>query len=337
MPSLLSQGVKLNSEPTNQTNRCGSEWKTHGNCCDEASLIKHLTEEDKELKESSQSLLTEMEQVIKALWKTLFGMEKQKDNSEGKKKFGQIIKKAVSVVGDFFKSLFKNIGDLAKLNRDFNREKEDIEKYQKGCLNKVQQLRASSLCSVCSARSQVFFHGGKAVMDMPTCRSVITECHEYWKSLVNLINTASSASESIDEARKILRVPPKTTAIRYLKKWIDEKNLEHGLENCKSVKDCSNKDAGFICESLIRIQDLSSIEKQTTEVLGQQTKSFQKLAQIVDPLNLNKKWSESNFRRRLSWDPKSDAAFTSFSDVCVVIDLQFTSGSLPMDFSLLMP
>ena len=337
MPSLLSQGVKLNTEPVLTTNRCGMEWKTHGTCCDEASLIKFVTEEDNQLVSNSNNLLTEVRLVISAIRQTLFKMESQKSKFEGKKKVIDLFKAAFSVVGDFFKSLVKNIGDLAQLQSDFNREKQDIEQNQSGCLRKVQKLRASSLCSVCSARSHVFFFEAKAIIGMPTCRSVIDACHEYWVSLVRLIKTASRAAESINKARKILQIPPKTSAIEYLKDWIEKKNLALGLANCKSAQACSDTDAGFICESMIRIQDDRSIESRTTSVLSQQVKSFERIAKLVDPLNLNQDMQSSNFRRRLAWGAHEGLAEITFGDVHVVPDSQYLDGLIMMDLTLVMP
>jgi hypothetical protein len=237
-----------------------------------------------EFKNSSENFISEVKGLIRAIGGTMYKIIRKKKNSQNKNLFKKIAN-AVKNVGTFIKGLLERIKDLNRLRKTFKREKKDILLHKDACVQKLSELRAASLCNTCSGRSQVFFNGTKARIQMDTCRAVINECHEYWTSVINVINTAHKSRDLIAYSMKFLKSTPSTSSIDYLANWIKETKLKVLLEGCVSLDKCTDENASLICNSLITIKEKKTIEMKTSNFVANQTKRFKDLMEYFDPGN----------------------------------------------------
>ncbi len=283
--SLVDQGVLLNSEPVKKTSKCGAEWTTHGTCCQEQSIINYAIADAAEFKENSETFIKEIRNLIKAISSTIFKILRKKEQKAKEKNILKaLVKKVVNLV-TFFKQLLERLKDLKKLKKTFRQEKDDIVKHQNECVQKLTDLRSASLCNTCSSRSRVFFEDTRARIKMSTCQGVIQACHEYWTSVIRLIDTTAQSNHLVVYALNFLKSAPKTSSIDYLAKWIKENKLKELLKGCVSPEKCSDYKASRICSSLITIKKKNTIITQTSKFVASQTSSFKSFIEHVDPSN----------------------------------------------------
>lgn len=149
-------GVTIYEEPKfitdEESQYCGSEWKTHGTCCDGNELV-NMFEYERDIIEYN---LRKLSQPIRNQRKS--GPSDLRSRRPKKE------------------SLPKEM-----LNFPFEMEK---------CWNHIVSLRGSALCSICSGRSQHYFDpkNKKILIDSSHCRSVVENCEGFFTSLTQVVN-----------------------------------------------------------------------------------------------------------------------------------------------------
>ena len=323
--NLVNGGVKLLKLPEKVPNKCGTEWKLHGTCCDTESLIEYANNEIASFKKATTKLQSEIANIVGSIGLAAIGgvgnLQIKIDNAPQDKKAEllALLKKAK----DMLKKLIK-IGDVSAPHLK-------VIKEDKVCVNKLSNLRTASFCNTCAVRSPRFFQDGKALMSMSTCKEVIGECHDYWFALISIIDELASIEDLIQEFKgkfenSDLAAKFETIGIEFLHKWLLSHKLKERFETCPSPSKCEEQSASAICSSLISIRKQSPIFGAVSSAIEKDKKLVQK-----------KKKNNFEDRRLLNGDP-----FGFFGQVNVDISVVPTGMQLPanqttMNFELQFP
>ena len=340
--TLVDQGVILNTGPVKNTTKCGDEWKTYGTCCQEASLVQFAIADSNEFKDNSKRFVGELGNLIKAIRVTVFKIVGKEEKIQKKKNIFHAVASKIGGIIDMVGKLVERVKDFNMLKKAFNEERKDIVKHQSVCVKKLTDLRSASLCNTCSSRSAIFFQGQRAIIQMSTCKEVIELCHNYWTSVIKLIDTSFKSRKLVNHAMKFLQMP-KTTSIDYLAKWLTETNLRQVLDGCSSPEKCKDEQASLICGSLITIKGKQNIATQTSSFLGDQVKSFKTLMDTFDPLNKIKPPENDTDRRllgelQLDWNKQNENfKHGVFGDVVTVPDRFGSNLHTPMNLDAHLP
>ena len=181
---LEQKGVQILKNPVTSTNKCGEEWRVYGTCCGVNSLIQYAQKDSKEIFDSvrdSLKVLIKSINTFSELFTNVDYLRKRRriDLSLGEQKLIKATSKP-------------NLADLIQMIDSFketnghNDERNLIKEYTK-CWDHITQIRSASLCSTCSARSHIFFLGKKAVIDAPTCNSILNKCSVTFTTIITFI------------------------------------------------------------------------------------------------------------------------------------------------------
>lgn len=150
---------------------CGSEWKTHGTCCNVNSLTANVKLDEENTTRTWRRLvrlygyfLEASQEIYQKLAElAVIPMPKNKKDKE-------VVKAAQNLLADI------NIVNSLHLKGADSFEA-DTEK----CWKYVQTLRTASVCSMCSGNASSFFKQNKGVSITQYCDSALKECYQSLK------------------------------------------------------------------------------------------------------------------------------------------------------------
>lgn len=156
--------------PYRTYSHCGDEWRDYGSCCHIDSLgvlAKLRNVHSKMLEETIDNELRVFQKFIESL---------QHVTESGDSTAHIMRDRLGSQKLKLFKTELKRwLEDLPKLSS-----------VHKNCVSKLDNIKRSSYCSICSSRSAEFFLDGKLKVNEDDCRDIISQCSEYWSSLIRL-------------------------------------------------------------------------------------------------------------------------------------------------------
>ena len=283
LKTLVDHHVMLNPEPVRATNTCGDEWKTFGTCCLESSVLAFAKKDSQEFTEGNQRFTQQLADLVRAIFAASFKLNRRAGGPVRRQlRLFDLSSKRLSSP---FAHIIEKIQEFKTINSKFDSERKEIAKHQSTCLDKLVELRMASFCSICSSRSSVFFRDNRALISMSTCRSIIGECHNYWASTIRVIQIISNVRKVIDLLKEIPVNDLQTRNIDFLMAWLKETNLEQSLQQCENSQTCSDEQASNICSFLIKIRAKENIASGGSLMVQDQTSVFQKISNLVDPLN----------------------------------------------------
>ena len=126
---------------------CSSEWNAHGTCCEGEDLVSFAQFEIEVIQHNAGRLKADLSGLMTLVEQTV-------DMPVESRQYGQQILAGYGAASD-------------------------------KCWNYISKVRGSSLCSVCSGRSEVFFtpKKDKIYIDPPTCQQAIENCESFFSSL----------------------------------------------------------------------------------------------------------------------------------------------------------
>lgn len=172
---LRSSGVNILMHPavdsSSLAGKCSAQWSAKGTCCGYQSLVNYAANDRKSIGQFSESLSASMRAMqgffnrikeVAAAAKDL----KALNNNDKIKPLREFISHMNSDKSREYNELWvARFGDKLQLLNDGG-----------NCLDKVHELRAGSLCSICSAQSSGWFLGNRAVVSHASCESVLQPC-----------------------------------------------------------------------------------------------------------------------------------------------------------------
>lgn len=239
--------------PHMNTQHCLGEWNVHGSCCEVNSLTA-LYKKEKDALEKSAADIEGLVAKVRDMFQGLIDkLQKEKDAElevlklSGKLKF---IEADILFLQIFLKSpVFTN-----------------FKEHSKTCWDKMNSIRTSSFCSICSGRGRGYFtNKDKIIIDIKDCAKVIDSCEDFFlnmgsflKSVDIFVSDVSVHSQEknkkeingIIEAIKSFEMPANLEKSFILYTGVDLKKPSNDNKK-ESVREAATKQ---ICNSLLRIR-----------------------------------------------------------------------------------
>ena len=189
MSRLISSEVAvfaLPAVPANST--CSVEWGVHKTCCDVGSLVRYSIKDQKVTMNAAVNVTESMYLISRDIFNTVNMIQQLSNNNLPLGKFLTVYRASYFALElEAFRSTHQTV-----LNNFA-----DLESKSQHCWKYIARLRASSLCSICSGRSQVFFKEDKASITIGTCHDVMTRCWSHFEVLVRFIKGVSILIDSL--------------------------------------------------------------------------------------------------------------------------------------------
>ncbi len=324
--NLVSGGVELNKIPIKYPNKCGTEWKVYGSCCEVQSLEDYAIKDMASFKAATVKLASEVKNNIGMIGLSAIvavgDRQRKYDKAPTSKKAEALVK--LNEAKELLSKVIKAGDGSAK--------QLEVIKGDKVCLDRLAKLRSASFCNTCAKRSPRFFKDGKALMSMETCKQTISDCHDYWFALITIIDNLASIEDLILLFKKRfentdLAAKVETNGMEFLHKWLESHKLKERFEGCPSVSNCSEESASAICSSLI------SIRKQSP-ILGAVSKAATAEAKLFKTTG-----TKSNFgnRRMLNGDPFTFLGSMNVDISVIPTGMQLGALEAVMNFNLQFP
>ena len=241
-----------------------AEWNVYGTCCDTITAISLIQEQTALTKTELVKIEKEMELMNSKFRNLLSKVQKRKDPH------------FLNLINNDKKNYQAHINDansVAQLTSQF-------KVNQNRCHTKLTQIRSSSICSICSGRSQVFFEDYSLRISENQCRSILVECESAWMNIFSMIQLSHryesfeklanwSIGQVIQDAiqkSKMISDPKfksqlvdsaPAKLLVMAENFESENSLAFHLKNCKSVgsnlKNCPFKTVKTLCMDLVEI------------------------------------------------------------------------------------
>ena len=254
----LPNGLKLENKDFS-SNRCGGEWKTYGNCCNETLLVEEAIKDRNRIQSAVKRVNEEITYLRKAM-KEIFELLK-------KVAFMPVSNNpALRIVSDIMSQakILLDRPDVKGIMADF--EEEDNNGFvleNINCWNEVIKERSGSLCDTCSGRAKMFFVNDRGVVDQGFCKKHIDGCQKSFIHLTKLINGTSfldSFSKNIMPLGISIGVENKInpTIMTKILGILTKEKLENLLEVYAQKND--QESLVSLCSKLVNLRDESYLE-----------------------------------------------------------------------------
>lgn len=174
--------VRLLGVPQIDSRRCGSEWKIHGTCCNQADTARVAQADKEEIEKSYQTYVAEFVDFVPKFTE-FFANLKLLSKAESSQWIATATEEAglenpVELAKKFKKGPFLTMLINRVLSYNYEELLNNYKKSMKTCWDHQIEIRQAALCSTCSSRGFQFFHKGKAIASTQACSSVIQHCDD---------------------------------------------------------------------------------------------------------------------------------------------------------------
>ena len=176
----------LPSVPANST--CSAEWGEHKTCCEAGSLIRYSIKDQKFTMNAAVNVTESMYLISRDIYNTVNMIQQLTSNNLPLGRMLTIYK------ASFFAP---EVEGFRATHQTILHNSADLESKAQTCWKYITQLRANSLCSICSGRSQVFFKENKVAIKIDTCHDMMTHCWNHFDVLVRYIKGVSILIDSL--------------------------------------------------------------------------------------------------------------------------------------------
>ena len=237
-----SVALEQTASKTGETGVCGTEFTTHGSCCNIASLKTFFQKSNDKLVGKWTSYITKLGRIN---GKFLGGFNKMLAKANVKdvnNKMTEIKADGTKAASSFGKAEAlrpKADDDIAAMKTYFAGFADQIKTFKidgKKCYDAMKKIRGNLMCAACSARATMFTDSQSDTaavyrVDQNSCNSLVAACYSTWK--LNFMLTTMMQYSAIVLAKK------KTAAAGFTLK--SEKDVVNSdLESLKAIfKSCS--------------------------------------------------------------------------------------------------
>ena len=254
--TLKKDGAKLFSKirtlRLKENNRCAYEWKEFGTCCDYDSLINYV-------KADRQRIEVAVNQTIESMTNASRGIALIYGISTG---YSTYQLKGLPIRETIFKETLESSAEIGKNFRKsvisiFNEPSAFAASITR-CWNKMTAVRAGSLCSTCSGRSNRFFEKDRAILSEEVCTDVLAECQDYFKLTVDFLSGVGSISSELlrrtDLSDKTNDVHELTSNLQRIFHAIEQSGIKWALRQfLKSEGATKNHFGDLLCSRLLNL------------------------------------------------------------------------------------
>ena len=217
MSRLVDSQVTVFDHPKASTSAsCSTEWGAYKTCCDIGSLVQYSSKDQKHIMNAVKNVTESMYLISRDIDNTI---KLIKDLS----KEGLPLNKLLTIYEASYLSEDQDKFRLTQHNVLTNFPQ--VSSNSEQCWQHITQMRAVSLCGICSGRSQAFFKKDKITVTVDTCSEVMTHCSAHFGVLVKFIKRVSLLIDSLH--KEIVNGPHKFSGLI--------------LENIRNVSIISNQ------------------------------------------------------------------------------------------------
>lgn len=302
-----SRFIDLYELPNMDTGKCVGEWSVYGGCCSVESLAKLVQTRDKEYMVRSEALDTELMAIQDMATKAA-----EKYNKTKFIEYGNFLRFSVQDVATtrmFFEASFI---DFTNWIQQLSKILIEIKTSHQRCNKKFDQLRSASYCSMCSARSQIFFDQNRLLINERDCRDAIGSCDAFWNSLI-LIDSGFTKFErflaefSTKESLKFNNGIPVVSSsdIRHLSAMLDKLGIKRPIFMPQVKKDVNGQISVFI--ETVREKEFSKGSFKEVAALCEATVNFSSDLYLSDVEDAKKQAAYNGPRFKGSLKVSTDA------------------------------
>jgi len=257
---LKSNGVVFRSEPYGTDELCKGEWDTAGSCCSFESTLDYV--ELQKIKITTvleranvqvEFTQSDLQKYSKTFHRFLRYRRRSKKFFRRLTNFGMRARTAKSTrkaLGKQLKPKLKELISWLKENKNY------MVVDQTKCLNRLHEVRMSSVCYTCSARASLYFERDELRLHESTCRGLIAHCASSWNYLIEFLDRVNSVYNLVRkmEARTGIRFKDavKGSPASSILDWADKNNFRTLLKNCNDGQ-CQFENAKKICDNFVSI------------------------------------------------------------------------------------
>lgn len=242
---LKGSHVQLFEYPTNTTsNSCKSEWHHHQTCCDGVTLHTYALQDKEQIDQSYGLLEANIEALLNYTNKhrdQARNIIKEKGTKHQLRSFGCNLRRFVKILKSSSPATNSRVAE-----------------ERKKCFAKIKQIRSSSLCFICSGRSDYFFLKGHAKVSMSFCKSTLRTCANTWHNTLKVVKAIFTAKKvrkiltAVDPNQKFLDFGSKDLA--NLEKIVRTRRLNKNIKKCyPRSKKCAEIAATTLCETFVSL------------------------------------------------------------------------------------
>ena len=190
---LQKEGVKFLYRAHPVSNHCGTEWRDHGSCC-EADSVRAFYEQEKknmnDLIQQSTQRVGIIEEIGYSYYTTMHTgidiLKKRFLNSTLPEK------DRIFYSNQMQQFQYENNRLTQRALYWMRKHMRKMVSDQRKCLNKLLQVRSSSVCYACSRRGKYFFTKNMLNVNINQCRDVISECSHSWLYLLQFLDRGNT-------------------------------------------------------------------------------------------------------------------------------------------------
>ena len=235
---------------------CIPEFKAYGFCCNEWSLTPHVSEDNRYLTTATEKLVSSyvvFDGYVNKLSTILKSLALLPQST-----YDPMINNAIAGAKTFLDNPI-NL-DYLDTFKNFASDGPSFVASTRACWNKMAEFRQSTICQICSGRSNVFFRYGKGIVEDTFCKESLDSCKNSLKStldmikLLNWLVTVQSVLASfgvrigseafviskivVDDFDKGLQIDNLATLVT---KTVDTSDIKKDVEMCQRFLNLANK------------------------------------------------------------------------------------------------
>lgn len=269
----------IRNSSTTTTTKCPGEWNIHGTCCEEVKIAEFVAQDSQNMTSELADMVAEVTHLKDLVNLTLNDIDAYLRNPEYQLSSAKYKQEIIE---------FKNVSQLLK--SAFG----EFRQSHLRCQAKLKDIKAKSICPICSKRSPSFFRGTDLRMTETTCRDILTECDDAWIALMLVLRVSSQYEEFKQyepiafpqSANRVTRgnITNKVSLygksnlflLNKLKNYATRSQLEGYLVQCKgNFAACPFQIAADLCHSFVELIPTATVMKYDQATLNDMIKRSQ--------------------------------------------------------------
>jgi hypothetical protein len=254
---LKKHGVAVFETPqVSNSSMCRYEWSMHKTCCDSESLRKYAKDDEDSVNGQIERVAEDYRQFtsfVRSMRRRLFALNLMAAKLSPSDQ-GSVVVKADQISKELLKNVeaFKIIGSKAQ---------EKFTEENSKCWKKMAKVRQSTLCPVCSGRSEKYFLNNLALLDSDYCSSIVKACSSSFAYLISYLKAVASVGPLLhleNQLGEVLVLSGEKESINVTQAQIlvnefKEEMLPQILGSQDLEKDLSGKNDGVLSRWICRL------------------------------------------------------------------------------------
>ena len=251
---------------------CPNEWSSSRTCCEPASTDAVMTAKTQRNLYDVQEMIKEIEYLPSAIHSFhMTALTSQKMSQAAKWSCQQKYETLVNHI-QWHRTAFRS------------------SQYQ--CVNRLNQFARASTCIICSGRSQNFFQGDKLVIQESVCRSILGDCEQAWRGVINVL---AILQVYLNEIKLYYNGELPKEHFDKLEALSRSHNLAEHFKRCPKMSECDTNTVADICQHMVSVLTPSYADSIGLKLRDTRNTLAGKLLQVVENVLKNTANAVKNF------------------------------------------